>query len=209
MVTDVTPSQSKTWFVDPDKASSCIAGVRTARTLWDPHDHFADIQRRAQAFVWDAAMQAEADIWASKQMVGWIEEVQKGLEGLRRNDTGRMLNARHGLSWGLTNVLRVQRGVLITGDNTTYPEVVESLGLDSPWASLSRQVFCIAGGLTLAEQVSAGLRLYVLTVDLLGTSIRQEDEALLKETVRRIESELEGASNKTLHRTPTSGAGEL
>lgn len=86
VVSDVTPSQSKAWFVDPDKASSCIAGVRSARALWDPHGYFADIQSRAQAFVWDAAMQASADAWASKQMVGWIEEVQKGLEGLRRND---------------------------------------------------------------------------------------------------------------------------
>lgn len=199
VVSDMTPSESEAWFADPDKASSCIAGVRSARPLWDPHDYFADIQKRAQAFVWDEPMQAKADVWASGQMVGWIEEVQKGLEGLRRHDTGRMLNARHGLSWGLTDVVRVQRGILITGDNTIYPEVAASFGHDSPWVSLSRQVFGISDGLTLAEQVSAGLWLYVLTVDLLGTAIQPEDEALLKEAVRRIERELAGSFNNIMH----------
>jgi hypothetical protein len=209
VTSDVTPSQVNKWFVHPDKASSCIAGVRTARPLWDPSSHFAEIQARARSFVWDESMQAKANAWASEQMVGWIEEAQKGLEGIRRHDTGRMLNARHGLSWDLTNVLRVQRGILIASDNTTYSEVAESLGLDSPWVKLSRMVFRIAEGLTLEDQVSAGLQLYVLTVDLLETAIRQEDKPLLREIVQRIESELKEVSNKALHRTPTSGASEL
>jgi len=195
VISDVRPSQTEAWFTDPDKASSCIAGVRAARPLWDSQDHFLAIQKRAHAFVWDEPMQEKANAWASEQMVGWIEEAQKGLEGLRRDDEGRMLNARHGLSWGLTNVMRVQRGILITGDNGTYPEIVESLGLDSPWVSLSRSAFGIVEGLTLCAQVSAGLRLYVLTVELLGEAIRQEHRVLVKEIVQRIRSELAEASN--------------
>ncbi|HIC16720.1 TPA: hypothetical protein EYO77_01260, partial [Candidatus Poribacteria bacterium] len=31
------------------------------------------------------------DAYASRKMVGWIEEVHKGLEGLRRKDSGRLL----------------------------------------------------------------------------------------------------------------------
>jgi hypothetical protein len=34
-------------------------------------------------------------------MVGWCEEVNKALEGLRRtHNIGRLLNGCHGLSWG-------------------------------------------------------------------------------------------------------------
>jgi hypothetical protein len=95
VTSDVTPSQVNEWFVHPDKASSCIAGVRTARPLWDPSSYFAEIQARARSFAWDESMQAKANAWASEQMVGWIEEAQKGLEGIRRHDTGRMLNARY------------------------------------------------------------------------------------------------------------------
>lgn len=190
VVSDVTPPQVDAWFTKAQEASACIAGVRTARALRDPEGVFRNIQERAHAFVWDEAMQAKADAWASSEMVGWIEEVQKGLQGLRDCDEGRMLNARYGLSWGLTNVMRVQRGVLITGDNATYSEVVESLGADSLWARLSRQAFGIAGGLALQEQVRAGLQLYVLTAELLWEEIRPAHAKLVKEAIRRIRCEL-------------------
>lgn len=196
VVSDVTPALAEAWFTDPDRASSCIMGVRTAMPLWDPQGYFAALQRRADAFVWDESMQIKANSWASEQMVGWIEEVQKGLEGLRRNDEGRMLNARYGLSWGLTNVMRVQRGVLITGDNGTYPEVVESVGRDSHWVRLSRRAFGITNGLSLRDQVASGLCLYLLTVELIEEVIQHKHKTLIEEVTRRIRNELERTSNK-------------
>jgi hypothetical protein len=62
-------------------------------------------------------MQARANQQASAMLVGWFEEVHKGLAGLQQNDIGRLLNARHGLSWGLGRVMKVQRGILMSGDN--------------------------------------------------------------------------------------------
>lgn len=197
VVSDVTPAEADACFTDPDRASACIAGLRAGRALWDPDGGFRVLQQRAEAFAWDEAMQAKADAMASGRMVGWIEEAQKGLEGLRRDDEGRMLNARHGLSWGLTNVLRVQRGILITGDNGTYSEVVASLGQDSAWSRLSRQAFGIGSGLSLREQVTAGLRLYVLTAELLAAVLLPEHAMLVGEAVKRIRSELAGVADGT------------
>ena len=176
--------------------SVTVAVIRSGKALWDPQDHFAAIQRRADAFVWNTAMQKKADAWASEQMVGWIEEAQKGLEGLRSNDEGRMLNARFGLSWGLMNVMRVQLGVLITGENRAYPEVAGSLGEDSHWVRLSRRAFGITDGLALQEQVMAGLQLYLLTTKLLKDAIRPEHATLIEEAVSRIRNQLGQASNK-------------
>jgi len=70
VVSDVSPFQADEWFTDPEKASSCIAGVRSGKALWDPQDYFGAIQRRAHAFVWDAIMQKKADAWASERLVG-------------------------------------------------------------------------------------------------------------------------------------------
>ena len=200
VVSDVTPADAEAWFSDPDKASACVAGLRRARPLWDPRGAFAALQRRADAFVWDESMQSRANAWAGGQMVGWIEEVQKGLEGLRRNDEGRLLNARYGLSWGLTNVMRVQRGVLITGDNGTYPEVAAAIGRDSQWVRLSRETFGIAGGLSLRDQVVSGLRLYLLTAELIGQALAPHHRALIEEAVARIRKELASAAGETAPR---------
>ena len=189
VVSDVGPAKVKSWFSEPEPASASITGVRSGRSLWDPGGYFEAIQEQARAFVWDDEMQAKADKWCSSQMAGWIEEVQKGLAGLRLGDEGRLLNARFGLSWGLTKVLRVHRGILISGDNGSYREVVQDIGIESKWAKLSRRAFAMDGGDSLAEQVRAGLGVYVLTAELLAHSLQPQDKKLIDEAVRRITRE--------------------
>ena len=135
-------------------------------------------------------MQQKANAYASSQMVGWIEEVHKGLEGLRRSDNGRLINARHRLSWGLTDVMRVQKGILISGDNASYLAVIAALGEESEWVQLSRKSYAIDGDVSLPDQVRAGLRLYVLTAEQLAEVFGPAERALIEETVKRINVEL-------------------
>ena len=190
VVSDVVPSQVEDWFTKPEQAMACIAGLRTARALSDGAGYFRAIQARAHQFVWDEAMQQKANAYASSQMVGWIEEVHKGLEGLRRCDNGRLINARHGLSWGLTDVMRVQKGILISGDNASYLGVTAVLGEESEWVQLSRKSFAIDGDVSLPDQVRAGLRLYALTAEQLAEVFKPEERTLIEETVKRINVEL-------------------
>lgn len=83
VVSDVTPEQVARWFTEPDEAVNTIAGVRSARVLWDPDGVLAAIQTRAQAFVWDEGMQAKANRWASEQMVGLIRRNSRAKHGAR------------------------------------------------------------------------------------------------------------------------------
>ena len=190
VVSDVVPSQVEDWFTKPKQATTYIAGLRSAQALSDEKNYFRAIQDRAHRFVWDAAMQQKANAYASSQMVGWIEEVHKGLEGLRQCDDGRLINARHGLSWGLTDVMRVQKGILISGDNSSYLAVTAALGERSEWGQLSRKSFAIDGDVSLPDQVRAGLRLYVLTAEWLAEVFKPEERSLIEETVNRINIEL-------------------
>ena len=193
-VSSVNTKQVEEWFSRPEVAVNVIAGVRTARPLLDRHNTFEAIQRRAQAFAWDKEMQHKANRWASQQMVGWIEEVHKGLEGLRHNDVGRLLNARHGCSWGLSRVMAVQRGVLLTSDNSFYDEVRRAVGLDSEWAQLYSTAFGVEGpdgrAPSLREQVLAGLRLYAVTAKLLVAVLEAGDARLVEHTVNLIKTTL-------------------
>jgi hypothetical protein len=198
VVSDIRPSTVEDWFSSPEAASKVMSGLRSARPLLDRDGTFAHIQARAGSFAWDASMQQKANVWASRQMVGWIEEVHKGLEGLRRNDVGRLLNARHGCSWGLSQVMQVQRGVLLSGDNAFYDEVAESVGWDSEWARLRRTAFGVVGRdeimPTLHEQIVAGLCLYVLTAELLAGALQPEDEPLVTDTINLIRHALKEAA---------------
>jgi len=191
VVSDVNPTQVQASFTEPEIAVETIQGLRSGRSLIDRQDTFSAIQQRALDFQWDNAMQAKANRWASRQMVGWIEEVHKGLEGLRSSDIGRLLHARFGCSWGLARLICVQRGILLSGDNALYEEVIASVSPDSQWAKLCRAVWGIAPEpSTLQEEVIAGLQLYNLTAVMLADVIHPQDAPLVMVTTAQIKRAL-------------------
>ena len=184
----VTPDEAEEWFTNPAISVIAIQGVRDAWVLFDPDETGAQIKQRAHAFIWDAAMQAKANAWVSAEMVGWIEEVYKGLEGLRRHDIGRMLNARHGFSWGLSRVVQVYLGVLFSSDNGIHTELTGHVS--ARWASLRDAAFgiCNSDGaaISLEEQIVAGLELYVETARIVDHVIRPEHRALVDHAIAAI-----------------------
>jgi len=196
VLSTVTPSQVDCWFSDPGLALNIIVGLRDGRPLWDPKGIFAAIQQRAVEVKWTRALQEKADQLAGKELVGWIEEAHKGLEGLRRNDAGRLLNARFGMSWGLAWVMRLHTGVLATSDNTFFSDVVNAVGPETEWARLLHRAFGVAVGdgddsFSLREEVISGLLLYCETFSFLKEALPGDDFALIEATAERIRRELE------------------
>ncbi|MEZ4677598.1 MAG: nucleotidyltransferase domain-containing protein [Caldilineaceae bacterium] len=193
VVSNYTPTTVAAWFTEPTAAVQAIAGLRQAKPLLDRTGYFAALQQRAHAFTWTADLQAKADRWCSAQMVGWIEEAHKGLEGLRRNDIGRLLNASFGLSWGLMGVVKVQRGVLVYSDNSVIEQVRARVGGNTRWSQLCAVSFGITAedGLppSLRERVVAGLQLYVVTTELISSAIQPAHAPMIARTVERINRE--------------------
>ncbi len=187
VVSNASPAEVAKWFSRPEVAVGVIAGVRQAQVLLDRDAYFASIQARAHDFTWTVEMQERANRWASEQLVGWVEEAHKALAGVQSGDVGRLLNGRHGLSWGLSHVMQVQRGVLLSGDNGFYDEVAQAIGAQSEWVQLRRMAFGIEGedGVvpTLREQVLAGLRLYVMTAEMLASVLHADDVLLITHTI--------------------------
>ncbi len=190
VVSSVTPSQLERCFTDPFEAVNAVAGLRTARALHDPEGRFAEVQARARAFRWTDDLNRRADAWVGSQMVGLIEEAHKGLGGLRRNDVGRLLNARFGLSWGLCRVMSVHKRLLLESDNSFYRQLEALADLPPGWPGLRDAAFGLKAG-DLRAQVTAGLRLYLLTASDVGAALGEVEAALVKETVSRIGGALE------------------
>ena len=198
VISTATAQSIDGWFSEPTQAVDTISGLRTARALIDRGRFFAAIQARAQAFVWDDHLQHKADVWASQELVGLIEEVHKGLNGLVSGDRGRLLNARFGLSWLLSGVIKVQRGVLLHGDNGIYSELAAVMGADSRWTHLRHAAWGIEDNdgrvPALREQVIAGLQLYIETVHLVKSALQPQDAPKIRATValiRRVLAEIE------------------
>ncbi len=197
VVSTHTPASVARVFHDPEAACQNVLGLAAAQPLIDREDYFAAIQAQARSFQWDAAMQGRANRAAADLLVGWIEEAHKGMEGLRRDDTGRLLNAQFGLSWGLSRVVMVQRGVLLAGDNDAWNAINRAVGAGSTWVRLRHAAFGLAGTNDgqplLHSQVRAGLALYVETVALMDEAMPEAQRALILATCATINAFLEGA----------------
>ncbi len=165
----------------PNKAIRAVPGLRQSRILYDPDDAFAELQKEAQAFVWDSAMQEKADAFAAYQLMGYAEEAHKILGGLSQNSDSAVLYGAYGMVLGIVNVVSAQRGVFFQTENDFFRAVPEAVGTDTDWSTYLR----IAAGLEHAPKTSpsparmrglAALRLYVETVKLLRTIISRYPE---------------------------------
>jgi len=187
-ISTVEADEYEKWFIEPYEATKWIAGLRIARALIDRENFFTNgLQIRARDFIWDMAIQSRANIEASRRMVGWCEEVHKGLEGLHRTyDKGRLLNACHGLSWGLSEIIQIQRGILVSSDNNVFNEIELVLNDNMQMIELRRITFGIVGSYTLRERVIAGLQFYVLLAEQMKTIWQTYDIEIIEYTVERI-----------------------
>ena len=189
-VGDADTKAVEAWFSEPEQADLVVSGLRSARVLLDREGAAEALVARAETFVWTSALQKKADCWASAQLVGWAEEAHKGLSGLQTGDTGKLLNAQFGLSWGLAKTVRVQRGLLSSSDNAFLTDLQPELqgtpdGLR--WLGLLHGSYGLIG-LELRDQVRAGLELYALTADLLGAALHPDDRPVIEHTVSLIRS---------------------
>lgn len=183
-ISDVNQETTETWFVEPEQAVEVVLGLRDAQVLLDREGAAEALMARAKTFVWTPDLQAKADHWASAQLVGWAEEAHKGLAGLQIGDTGRLLHAQFGLSWGLAKTVRVQRGLLSEGDNTFFTDL-QAVFAGTRWLELLQRAYGLTG-LALPEQVRAGLELYVHTADLLAPVLQDGDRAIVEHTAHLI-----------------------
>lgn len=190
VISFVSSGEVQSWFTQPEKATEYIGGLRFAQPIWDPTGYFAELQKRAFGFVWDESLQQKANIYASKSLFGWLEEVHKALQGLLMGDTGRMLNGLQGLTYGIFNVVRVQRGTMLSGENYFFEEVLNSFGQHSEFARLSRIAFGVGKGVELSERVLAGLQLFCQTVDMLSDSLSEDVKDGIMFVAREVKEEL-------------------
>lgn len=183
-VSDADPETVEAWFAEPEQAVDVVAGLRDARVLYDRGGIGEALKARARTFSWTPDLQQKADVWASRQLASWAEEAHKGLGGLQTGDTGRLLHAQFGLSWGLARTVRVQWGLLSRGDNTFLTDLGAAFA-GTRWLALLHDTYGLTG-LALPERVRAGLELYALTAELLDDALQDADRPLIAHTVRLI-----------------------
>jgi len=134
---------------------------------------------KANEFNWTSDIQKKANNIVSKEFVGYIEEVQKAIQGLLINDIGRMLNGLHGLTFGIFNIIRIQKGIILQGENTFFDQIIDYYKEDNYFNDLCRIAFGIDKS-TISERVIAGLKIFDKVTTELFSIICPEDKYMIK-----------------------------
>jgi hypothetical protein len=170
----------------PETAIWAVPGLRQARILLDRDGALAALLGEAHAFRWEP-LQAEADAYASYNVMGLAEEVHKVLGALAKGDEAVALYGTWGLVAGLLRAMIVQRGVLIRTENSYFQQAQEAAGLDSAWS----RAFRVAMGLEMARAVAratAALRLYQETATLLAPALQRLHLDVIRGALARIDA---------------------
>jgi len=175
----------------PETAIWAVPGLRQARILLDRDGVLAALLGEAWDFRWEP-LQAEADVYASYNVMGLAEEVHKVLGALERADESAALNATWALVAGLSRAVIVQRGVLIRTENAYFQQAQEAAGLGSAWSRAFRVAAGFealpAGVSPVMARASAALRLYHETATLLSSALQSQHFGVIRGALARIDA---------------------
>ena len=138
-------------------------------------------------------LQEDANFFASDWLMLYTEMAHKMLSELSKNNDLGIAYASAKLLSHLTEVVAVQRGVMIKTDSTYYQQVEEAAGFDSSWTRYHRQ----AVGVDISSNMHsvkvrgiASLHLYRETVKMLWDVLVPEHREVIEQTLAIIDAAL-------------------
>lgn len=131
--------RTMTWWrravTQPERAIFLVPATRHARILLDPEGEFSRYQRELQDFSW-APLQPAANRFAGAALAAQAETVHKVLSALLRNEG--LFESVTPLALDLTQIVAMQRGVLIETSAHYMQQIRHAVGDASEWSRFHR-----------------------------------------------------------------------
>lgn len=166
-------------LVDPQSACRYLIALAYSVPLIDRDGFLQDLLGKARNFEWTPELIYSAHRDAAAELIAWLEEVHKGIAGLESGDSGRLLQAVHGCSWGMLRVVQLHLRVLEGGDNTVVDDVMAAVGSAAEWSTLLRTAIGLTGA-SLSDRVEAGLELFCATSELVRSSFLPDEMRMIE-----------------------------
>jgi len=173
-------------LTDPRSICRYLAARTHSVPLVDQDGFLQDLLKKARNFEWTTDLIFKAQRDAASELVSWLEEVHKGIVGLESDDSGRLLQAVHGCSWGMLRVAQLHHRVLENSDNRVVDDVMAAMGSHSTWSTLLKTAIGITGA-SLAVRVEAGLRLFCATCELVQPSLLADEMRVIEPSLTEVQ----------------------
>ncbi len=166
----------ETYFKDTRKMLKGIKTFSNMRIIYDPDAILENLKKKSESFKVTSVHKEHSLYRAKLEYIGYMEEAQKGLQGLIDKHNGKQLCGLYGLTHGMFQVISLRDHLYIDSDNDFYDVVMKHLDEKDPIRDIAPHAFGILPT-TLEDQVEAGLELFMHVGNSL-MSLFDEDEKL-------------------------------
>lgn len=180
-----TPDSFEAYFKDPFLMFSALKALEMIKPLYDPEKLLEDLVSRCQGFKIGSVAKEHAKFRAKNEYIGFMEEAQKAIQGLKDHHVGKMLSGLYGLTYGMFTVIRLRDQLTIASDNDFYDVVMDALDDRDPIKELAEYAFGIKKG-DLEDQVEAGLEMFMHIGNSLVDLFSEEEKVYALKLVHEI-----------------------
>lgn len=184
-----TTEELELYLKEPDKILNGLKAFSNMKIIYDPENLLAGIKASAEAFTWTSVQIEKCKYNAKQTYLGYLEEAQKALQGLKEHHSGKMLNGLYGLSYGMFQVIRLRDQLMTSSDNEFYDVVFNNLDDRDPIKELAPLVFNIKSG-QLEDQVEAGLEIYMHVGNSMMSFLNEDEKNYAMRLVQEIIKEI-------------------
>ena len=124
----------------PESAVWAVPGLRQLRILADDSGQIAKLKQAAYEFNW-SELQAAANDYAIKDLMGCSEEAHKILGGLLQENESKVLYAAWGMFKNLSFAAAVQAGLMIESENKIFSLMQDHFSNNPKWVRAFRLSF--------------------------------------------------------------------
>ncbi|MDK2951037.1 MAG: hypothetical protein PWQ77_702 [Kosmotogales bacterium] len=182
-------------FTSPVKASKNISGLKTSVILFDPKNYFLNIKKRAKNFLWDEEMIQKRNKYINAEFLGWIEEINKSLQGLILNDMGKMIMGLHGLTFGMFDIISIYKCLLIKSDNSFFPQVIQSMNKNVKFVKNSFLAFGIDKSDGIIGRTVAGFEVFFQAYFTVKEVLYQKNRDIIEHKILEINNSIKNLNS--------------
>ncbi len=177
-------------YTDPLKYINGHTGIVNLIPLYDEHNKLNIFQNKCMNIDYFNDFKSKIDKYINKEVIDWIEEVNKACNGYFNNNPTKMLAGLHGLTYGMLNVLAVSEGI-ITSENG-FLESFSNFFNNNEIYRLIEKAFGIEK-ISLVNRTISGLILYLDIIDIINyrfSEVTKNNVYLAKQNIIKVLNEV-------------------
>ncbi|MBN2794031.1 MAG: nucleotidyltransferase domain-containing protein [Clostridia bacterium] len=180
-----TPEMLLSYKKNVNELMYAVETFKRMKILYDPEHLLSKLKEDMEAFQWTSVLKEHSKHKAKEELIGFLEEVQKSVEGLKSNHVGKMLNGIYGLTYGMFYVIRLRDQICTGSDNEFYDAVVNQLEDKDPIRELAPIAFGLTQS-TLHDRIDAGLEIFIHVSNSLMDFYAHEEKDYMMKLVQEV-----------------------